>query len=132
MLKRRILLATTRASASRAILESLGKRGHEIFLVDVNPRIAAFSSKYCTKSFVCPSEKDKDSYVSFVLNILKKESIDLLIPTSDTSTEYFSEVREEVERYTRMVLPSKELIDLANNKDKTYRFCQIRLFTIPC
>ena len=131
MPKRRILLTTARWTSARAILESLGKRGHEIFLIDSNPLAASFSSKYCTKSFVCPDVADKENYVNFALDVMKKEKIDLFIPISDLDTEYFSEIREEVERYTRLMLASKELIELARNKDKTYRFCQERGFAIP-
>ncbi len=130
-MKRRILLTTTRSNSTRVIMESLGKRGHEIFLADPNPNAVCFSSKYCTKHFVCPNEEDKKNYINFILDILKKEHIDLLIPTSDYGIEYFSEIREQILKYTHIVLTDKETIDVARNKNKTYRYCQKYGFPIP-
>ncbi len=131
MPKKRILLTTARWTSSRAILESLGKRGHEIYLIDSNSLAAGFSSKYCTESFVSPNEENKTDYINFILDVLRKKNVDLFIPISDLDVEYFSEIREEVQKYTRMILASKDIITLARNKDQTYRFCLQHQFSIP-
>jgi predicted ATP-grasp superfamily ATP-dependent carboligase len=135
MNKKRILLTTSHWTSARAILESLGKQGHELLLIDDRPhgpRAETFFSKYCTKSFLCEAKgANKANYVDFVLNILRKENIDLFIPICDRDVEYFSEIEDEVRRHAHMVLASRKLIDLAGNKDKTYRFCMEHGFNIP-
>ncbi len=127
----KILVTSASWKAALTVLESLGKQGHTISLIDSDPYSAGFYSKYCYEGLVSPDERDKERYITYILNIIKTNPYNLLIPISDLTTEYFSERREEITKYVKMLLPPKELIDLARNKDKTYRFALDHDIVIP-
>jgi predicted ATP-grasp superfamily ATP-dependent carboligase len=66
-----------------------------------------------------------------MVRIVKSGRFDLLIPMSDFSTEYLSARRERILPYVKMFLPSKESIELARYKDRTYRFAVDNDIAIP-
>src|SRR5690242_15635973 len=118
----KILITTGSWSASLVVMESLAKQGHEIYLLDHDIYSAGFHSKYCKGGILCLDEVNGEEYVDCVAGIVRSGRFDLLIPMSDFSTEFLSAHRERILPYVKMLLPSKELIELARYKDQTYRF----------
>lgn len=126
-----ILITTGSWNASLTAMESLSKLGHDVYLLDQDLYSAGFHSKYCKGNIVSPAESTDSQYVEAVADIVRSKKFDLLIPTSDLSTEFLSNKRERVLPYVSMLLPSKELIALARYKDKTYRFALDNGIAIP-
>ncbi|GEM_PF-3372018 len=126
-----ILVTTGSWNASLIVMESLAKQGHDVYLLDHDPYCAGFHSKYCKEGIVTPAESAGSQYVDAVVDIARLRHFDLLIPISDLSTEFLSAYRERVLPYVPMLLPSKELIELARFKDKAYRFALEKGITIP-
>lgn len=127
----KILITTGSWNASLTTMTSLAKQGHDVYLLDHDPYCAGFHSKYCTEGIVTSAESSGSHYVDAVVGIVRSRHFDLLIPTSDLSTEFLSAYRERVLPYVPMLLPSKELIELARFKDKTYRFAIEQGIAIP-
>ncbi len=113
------------------VMESLAKQGHEIYLLDDDPYCAGFRSKYCKEGIVSPSEEDADKYIDAITAIVLTRRFDLLIPVSDIAVELLSTHRQRVSAHVPMFLPSKELINLACFKDRTYRFALDKDILIP-
>jgi carbamoylphosphate synthase large subunit len=126
-----ILITPGTWTASLTIMESLAKQGHHIFLLDSDPYCAGFRSKYCKKGIIVPPETDTERYLLAIEHLITTEQFDLLIPTSDLSTEFLSKERERMLPYVEMLLPSKDLIELARFKDRTYRFALENGIAIP-
>ncbi len=126
-----ILVTTGSWNASLIVMESLAKQGHNIYLLDQDPYSAGFHSKYCKEGILTPVESTGSQYVDAVADIVRSRHFDLLIPTSDLSTEFLSAYRERVLPHVPMLLPSKELIELARFKDKAYHFALQNDITIP-
>lgn len=131
MKKLRILITTAHWKAALTCMRSLAKQGHKISLLSSNPHTPALYSKFCSERIITPNEKDKNLYMEFILKLLQKNKKDVLIPISDLDIEYFNEMRDDICKYTTMLISSKESIDITRNKDKTYRFAQAHNFPIP-
>ncbi len=127
----KILITTGSWSASLVVMESLAKQGHDIYLLDHDIYSAGFHSRYCKGGILCIEEINGDEYADSVAGIVKSGRFDLLIPMSDFSTEHLSVHREHIVPYVKMLLPSKELIQVARLKDKTYRFALEKDIEIP-
>lgn len=126
-----ILITTAEWKSALTCMRSLAKAGHSISLISQSPYTPSLYSKFCKESIISPKESDKNEYMDFIQGLIKSRKYDLLIPISDLCTEYFSESREDLSKYVNITMPSKEAIDIARNKDKTYRFCQQNNIPIP-
>lgn len=127
----KILVTSGAWQASLACVQSLGRVGHEVYLVDQEPLLAVARSKYCRGQFFSPSEKYKGPYVNFLKDLLAKETFDLLIPISGRCVQYCVDNREMMERYVRLLLPSQEAVTTANSKTRTCAFAIEHNITIP-
>lgn len=128
----KILITTGSWNAALVTMESLAKQGHEVYLLDSDPYCAGFHSKFCKEGIVVtPEESAGSQYIDALAAIVSVRHFDLLIPISDLSTEFLSMYRERVLPYVAMLLPPKEMIELARFKDKTYRFALEHGITIP-
>lgn len=126
-----ILITTAEWKSALTCMRSLGKRGHRISLIGSEPYTPALYSKFCKERIISPKEKDKNQYLQFINQLVKSKKYDLFVPISDLCVEYFSEAREELSKYTRIILPSKEAIEIGRNKDKTYGFALKNGIPIP-
>jgi predicted ATP-grasp superfamily ATP-dependent carboligase len=127
----KILVTTGSWNAALVVMKSLARKGCQVHLLDSDPLCAGFHSQYCAGSVVTPRESNKAEYIDAVIKTLSTQKFDLLIPISDHTTEFLSEERERITPYTRMLLPSKELITLVRFKDKAYRFMLEHHIDIP-
>lgn len=127
----KILVTTGSWNASLIVMKSLAQRGCQVYLLDSDPLCAGFHSRFCAGGIVTPKESDQKGYADFVLKTIQDGEFDLLIPMSDHTTEFLSEERDRITAYTRMLLPSRELISLARFKDKAYRFMLDSHIPIP-
>jgi len=87
--------------------------------VDVNPD--AIGKKFCDDFFVVPMGND-DSYTIKILEIIKKNKIDLLIPTSDEEAVALSRVKNKLNNICSIATIDYSTIKVLNNKFMTYNF----------
>lgn len=127
----KILVTSAPWKSAMTVMRSLGQLGHEVHLLTPDPCEATVHSKFCHTSWVSPVEDKKLDYLHFLFEHLRRVRYDLLIPISDLATEYVSEQRKDISCQVRVLLPSEENVDLARNKDKTYRFAQNQGIPIP-
>lgn len=126
-----VLITEVEGKLGLAITQSLGRKGISVSCLSNNPSAPAFYSKYCKEKFVSPAVEDKDSYINFLLDIVKRNKYELLITCSDADTEYISEIRESLYSYITFLLPDHETVMRVLNKDKLMRFCVEKNFAIP-
>jgi len=118
----KILVTSAQWKGALILMRSLGKMGHEISLICDDPYSPHLYSKYCKKSIISPKEENKEIFVNFLIDHIKKEKYDLLVPISDLCVEYCSSIRDEINRCTNMFLPDKNLLEIALDKVKTYKY----------
>lgn len=126
-----VLVTDAVTKQALAITQSLGRRGIDVTCISSEFYSPAFYSKFCKKHFVAPRERDKDGFISFVQDLVKKERYELVITCSDLSTEYLSEARGRLLPYTKLALPEHDKILTVLNKDRLMQFCQKNGFPAP-
>ncbi len=127
----KILVTSGAWQASLACIQSLGRAGHEVYLVDQDTNLAAAHSKYCRGQILSPSEKEEIPYTHFLLDFVKKNHFDVLIPISDYCAQYCAKNRAILDRYIRLLLPPAEVLAIAIDKAKTYTFAIKHKIPIP-
>ncbi len=127
----KILVTSGAWQASLACIQSLGRAGHEVYLIDQDPNLATAHSKYCRGQILSPSEKDEIPYTNFLLDFVKKSHFDVLIPISDYCAQYCAKNRATLDQHVRLLLPPAEILNIATNKAKTYAFAIEHKIPIP-
>jgi len=92
-----------------------------------------YVSKYPNKKIKCPSEKGSSKdYITFLINYIKDNKTDVIIPLFDDSADLLNIYRKKIESYgVKVALPSKEQYKLARNKTLLMQFCKVNNISHP-
>src|SRR5919198_1492061 len=127
---KRILVTSGSWQAALNCVQSLGRLGHSVFLLDPEPNPPLARSRYCRGHLLCPNEHDSPDFAERLLQIVASDRYDVLIPISDRSIDVASHQRDELGRHVALVLPDREAVTLARDKSATARFaasCGLRV-----
>jgi len=112
-------------------VQSLGRRGHRVFVIDHEPYVALAHSRFCAGLIHSPRESQTEEYMVFLLDLIKSGEYDLLIPISDACVGMCVNRREELKKYIRLVVPEKETYAKVADKRLTCLFAIDRGIPIP-
>ncbi|HPS55068.1 MAG TPA: ATP-grasp domain-containing protein, partial [Sedimentisphaerales bacterium] len=85
----------------------------------------------CDKKFVVKSTSHQD-YIKDLLSIVKKNKIDLIVPTVDLDLRLFAASRDEFSKLGCLVLVSSvDVVDICQDKRKTYKYLTRYNFDTP-
>lgn len=115
-----------------AIIRYLGPiKDLELHVAGYNKLSVGFFSTYIREKFMLPNPKDHEGkFMDELFKLLKADKYDLLMPVGYKTHELCSENREEIEKYTKLVIPAKESFALASNKTETYKLAE--QIGVPC
>lgn len=86
---------------------------------------------YADKSVISPLIYD-DAYIPFLLNYCKENSIDLLLSLFDIDLPVLARNKEKFAAIgTKVIVSDPEIIDICNDKWKTYNFLKDHGFHVP-
>jgi predicted ATP-grasp superfamily ATP-dependent carboligase len=68
--------------------------------------------------------KKYEIYKNELLKILKKNKVKVFLPIGNSSCKMASLFKEELSHYTKVPIVEKEVMEIAQNKDKTFRFAK--------
>jgi predicted ATP-grasp superfamily ATP-dependent carboligase len=112
----RILLSEGSSTSAREAITLLGLAGHHIEICDPDPRCIGRFSRFVRKFHRCPAlGVDPIRYVLFVLELVSKESFDVLLPIHEQGLA-FAKVGEALSRRTGVALPTFEAYQRALSK----------------
>jgi carbamoylphosphate synthase large subunit len=114
-----VLVTASGAPGTAALLRALrtnGERGVRIVGVDMSPQ--AVGRQFCDRFYVVPPGRDP-AFVDAVLDIVRRENIDVVLPQSSHDLPALAESRERFMATTVMVSPP-ETIRTANDKAAAY------------
>lgn len=101
---------------------------------DRNDRDTEFTSGffYCDKSYIVPSIKEERKYIDTVLNICKKENIEMLLSFYDYDSYVLSKYLNEFEAIgVRPVISSEKVNMICFDKLETFKFLKKEGFKTP-
>ena len=121
----RVLVTDASERAALAVIRSLGRKGIEVTAGDSTRFNIGFFSKYCKQKILYPPpELEKSKFVKAMLKLVRDESFDLLIPTTDIALIPIIEHKEDFERYTKVAAPNYLTAIKALDKVETLKIAQ--------
>lgn len=117
-----------RAYMVKYFKEVLGENG-QVHVCNSDDKTVAFH--YADKSVISPLIYD-DDYIPFLLDYCKKNKIDILISLFDIDLMVLARNKERFAHIgTRVIVSEPELIEICNDKWKTYLFLKNNGFNVP-
>jgi carbamoyl-phosphate synthase large subunit len=114
-----VLVTASGAPGTAALLRALrtnGERGVRIVGTDMSPQ--AVGRQFCDRFYVVPPGRDP-AFIDAVLDIVRRENIDVVLPQSSFDLPALAEARERFMATTVLVSPP-EAIRTANDKAAAY------------
>ena len=112
-------------------LRSLGKKGIYVIAGSSVKHSQSFYSKYCKEKVIYPMPRNENAFVRFMLEYLKNNKIDVLLPICYLATTTISKYQDEFRKYTKLPVAGEDSIRIACNKDKTMEFAEKLGVKIP-
>lgn len=121
----RILLTDGQQRKTLVAARSLAQKGIEVFSAEETRFNPTAFSKYCRQGLVSPSlHNNPQKYCEWLLDTIKKYSIDMLFPMDDLSLEAVMQNRTEFDKMCLLPLPSKESYLAAADKGISTRLAR--------
>jgi predicted ATP-grasp superfamily ATP-dependent carboligase len=118
----RILVTDGDNRAALAVTRALGRRGHHVVVADRRSPALAQMSRYCAGRATYPDPAiDADGFVAALLDTVRAESIDVLLPVADITTTLVTENRARFEALCRLPVASAEAVTRAADKVEIMR-----------
>lgn len=113
-------------------MRALARKGVPVILLDNETCIGRFS-KFKRKFLKAPLLSEPESYVDFLIQLARTESVDgwVLLPNSDEAVFLLSKNRDTLDSYYRVPTPSWDVIKNVYIKKNTYRIAERNGIPIP-
>jgi predicted ATP-grasp superfamily ATP-dependent carboligase len=120
----KVLLTDGNFKHTLAAVRSLGKRGVEVTVLSHLSVSISFHSKYCCHRVIAPDPEKDPRFAAFLLDYVKKNHVDALLPVSFAAVMQVSRIRHELEKYVKISLADDAALDIAGSKDRTIKYAQ--------
>jgi predicted ATP-grasp superfamily ATP-dependent carboligase len=116
-----ILILDGETRSALAATRALGKDGHNVTVASSQPSLAS-KSKFCKNALTYPNpSKEPEAFRRWVIEELKKNTYDVLLPVTDLSLSTLYDVESEVRAHTVFPFSDKSVFEEVRNK-----FCLIK------
>ena len=126
----KILVTDANAKHALAIVRCLGRAGFPPWVLSFRKGSLSGASRYCRGEWVLPPYQS-DAFPAALMNLLKTESIDLLVPVGTLAFKYLVPLKAEIERYSQMISVGPDKLNLCFSKQRTYDFAESLGIPVP-
>ena len=126
-----VLILSADQKQTIPIIQSLGRRGIAVACLSPEPKAPSFYSKYCTEKIHFEATSDRKAYLDFLKRLVKNGKYQLLITCSDYSTALVSEHRDDLLPYTKLLLPSPDIVQIVSNKSSLMKYSAEHHISVP-
>jgi len=119
----KVLILDGGAAHAMAIAECLKKSDYKVAALCDNKNEYGYHSKFMDERYIGPDSHDK-GYADWMLDFLKEHHFDVLIPTSDTSAEFMSFYKVELQKLTGVLMPDKDIFKKGYDKNALMTICR--------
>jgi predicted ATP-grasp superfamily ATP-dependent carboligase len=127
----KVLITDGNFKHTLAAVRSLGKRGIDITVLSHIKLSISFFSRYCSHHVVAPDPEHDPRFKDFLLDYVKNNKFDVLLPVSFAAVMQVSQIRDELEKYVRIPLAASDALEIAGNKGRTIQFAEKNGICIP-
>lgn len=112
-------------------VRTLGKRGIHVTLGSSFNRSQSFYSKYCKKRVVYPDPRKENEFINFMLNYVKNNEIDVLLPIGYLTTTVLSKHKGKFTPYIEIPVANYDSMKIASDKYRTMELAKNLGVKIP-
>jgi predicted ATP-grasp superfamily ATP-dependent carboligase len=128
----KILVLEVHAKAALPVLESCKCAGLHVIAGSYKKHCSGMYSKAVDEKLIYPSvESAKDECLAFLLDYVKNNAIEVLIPVGDIMTDLIAKYQDEFRKYTKLLLPAYDIFVQGRNKVGTLKVAQKAACPIP-
>jgi predicted ATP-grasp superfamily ATP-dependent carboligase len=120
----KVLLTDGNFKHTLAAVRSLGKRGIDVTVLSHLSVSISFYSKYCRHHEIAPDPEKDPRFADFLLEYVKKNQFDVLLPVSFAAVMQVSRNRDELEKYVKIPLADDRALGIAGSKDRTIQYAE--------
>jgi len=120
----KVLLTDGNFKHTLAAVRSLGKRGIEVTVLSHLPISISFYSKYCQHHLIAPAPEKDLRFADFLLEYVKKNQFDVLLPISFAAVMQVSRIRHELEKFVKIPLADAPSLGIAGSKERTIQYAE--------
>ena len=100
-------------------VRSLGKKGFYVIAGAPGKRAQSFYSKYCSECVIYPDPRDETRFIDFLIEYLKVNKVDVLLPIGYIATVAISKHKDELLDYTKVPVADYQSMQIASDKYQT-------------
>jgi len=105
--------------------KQLKKAGYNVVMFCDSKLSYGYHTKYAHKKVLCPStQKETSKFHDFLLNYLKNEKLDVVIPMNDYSAKYLSEYKQILQHKVKFVIPDLSVFMKGYDKNQLMKVCE--------
>lgn len=127
---KKVLILDGGAAHAMAIAECLKKSGYGVAVICDDKNEYGYHTKFADERYL-GVDSHKKEYAEFMLKFLKEHKFDVLIPTSDTSAEFMSFHKKELQEVTGVLMPEREVFERGYDKNNLMTVCRENGFPHP-
>lgn len=113
------------------IVKSLRKLGNRVVMIYHGKHSYADDSKYVSKKYFCNLKDDTVLFYDFVVDVVRKEKIDAVIPMSDMASKFLSKNKGALSQYVRFQVPDYNVFENGYDKNKLMSLCKAKNYPHP-
>lgn len=115
-----VLITDAGRGSALAFIRALGRRGWRVIAADSDPASLGFRSRYARTRMVYPSpERDPGGLVAALLDTVRSQGVNLLIPVTDDVILPLDAAREQFAGLCTLAMPERAQLDAVTDKLQT-------------
>ena len=123
-LGKKIILIDGYARQTLPMAKAFKKLGCFVTVLCFSKLDVGYATKYADKKILLNFDKeDYDGQLKFLINLLKSEKYDLVVPMTDYSATYLSKNKQELSKYAYIAVNDFDVFKLAIDKSETMKIC---------
>lgn len=130
-IKERVLIINAQAVQTLIIARFLKKSGYIVDIICDGKDNYGYHTKYATKRYIGPECKDEKNHLPFLIKILKQEEYATIIPTDDDAALILSKYKNDIIKYTNILIPDYDTFCKAYDKNKLMNLCREKGYPHP-
>ena len=123
-----ILITDADFKHTLGIVRSIGKR-YSVFVLSFHRHSLSSFSRFCKGELIIPNY-DKPDFLEKIIEIFKLKKIDVIIPVGSNSVRKFSDIRDEINKYVKILLPPVDSLRISLSKNESIKVA--KAIGIPC
>ena len=116
----RVLLTGVGCPGAHALISNLKLQDKNIFILGTNANEQAIGRWLCDDFAVVPWAYDED-YVDSIINLVKKNKIDIVFPQTSWEMFHLSKAAERIEKHCKLLASKHDLVAICENKYLMYK-----------